>query len=1313
MEQTQPTKKVVDGKRRRLADGVYIKGSINGERVTFTMDTGASHTIISKRVFNRIPDDLRPKLVKTSSLIGAGGAPINELGKAEFELILGPLELQKDVIVADIEDDALLGFDILGRGNVGPADILLSRNEIVLNGVSIPVFQVGRTEKSRQVTLADDVSVPGQAEAIVDVYIERFEGDDDEESDYVVEPADAFCDRYPLKLASTLININQSPTCKVRVMNPFPAEVKLRQNAIIGRAEKIERIISVIKDAEHEEVDDLNSVRRIQIAKRKAEEVKGPPRAAANKRDVPDHLKDMYEKSIKGKSEMEAEVVAGLLVKFQEVFSKSEWDIGLTHLAEHSIDTGDAKPVKQRPRRVPLAYAEEEKRAIEDLLQKGVIRKSNSPWASPIVLVKKKSGAIRPCVDYRRVNTLIKQDGFPLPRVQDCLDAVAGSAYFSSLDLTSGYFQIPLKEDDIPKSAFCCKYGLYEMTRMPFGLSNSCGTFQRTMELALQGLQWETCLVYIDDIIVYGKDFDEHMIRVEQVLERIKQAGLKLKPEKCNFLQEQVVFLGHVVSRDGVQPDPTNVSKIVNWPRPENPKHVKQFVATGSYYRRFIRDFATTARPLIDLTKKDSQFLWNDECEEAFNAIKNALIGPEVMGYPLNDGGCFYLDTDASGYGIGGVLSQTQSDRERVIAYASRSMSKAEKNYCINEKELLAVVFFMQYFRQYLLGRRFIVRTDHQALVWLLSLKEPNGKIARWIEALAPFDYAIEYRAGKLMGHVDGLSRCSNPKDCSCSEVDMNEPLKCGPCRKCRRRAEQMMHPASEQVEVTEAADDTAKEPNSESPRETNSSAEEYSEGIRAARPEKPSCSGLQTSTSRENRVWFQTETTESLIAKQMQDTNIAPILKAKMEGNKPTSKDMEAEAPETRHYWVIWDTLHLRDGVLYRDRPRRCGEQEVKQVVVPRDLRKQMLSMSHDSVTSGHFGVKRTKARLLQSAYWFNMKNDVKWHITKCDTCAADKVPAKAPKAPLGHLTSGAPWDTLALDYLGPFPRTPRGNKYILVMTDPFTKYVEVIAVPNQQAEDCASRIMNDVVSRWGTPLRIHSDQGAAFESRVFRELCKMLDVRKTRTSPRNPKGNGQTERFNRTLLRMIRAYLVHEQEDWDMYLGCLAGAYRSTPNESTRMTPNLLSLGREVRLPGDVMCQPELAKVDDSVDHCEYVEELRDRMVVAHEIARRHLQAAAKRSKEVYDTKVVQTSYKPGDLVWCRHELRKPGVSPKLEKRYSGPFVVTARRSPINFVIQLNKDGTEKLVHHDKLKKYEGDKPEMWASKLSKKLKKANPSN
>ena len=253
----------------------------------------------------------------------------------------------------------------------------------------------------------------------------------------------------------------------------------------------------------------------------------------------------------------------------------------------------------------------------------------------------KKDGGGRPCVDYRKVNQLVKPEAFPLPRIQACIDSVEGSSLYSTFDLTSGYFQIKVKETDIPKTTFVCKYGHYETTRMPFGLSNSASTFQRTIELALQALQWVTCLIYIDDVIVFGKDLSQHIQRVEKVLGRFQEAGLKLKPDKSHLLQKSEGFLGHVVSGEETKPNPTkfNIAKIVDWPRPRNAKQIRQFVAMGSYYIRYIKGFASIVRPMVDHTKKVKRFVWDAACKEAFTKLKKTVVSTDVMGNPLNEGG--------------------------------------------------------------------------------------------------------------------------------------------------------------------------------------------------------------------------------------------------------------------------------------------------------------------------------------------------------------------------------------------------------------------------------------------------------------------------------------------------------------------------------------------------------------------------------------------------------------------------------------------------------------------------------------------------
>ena len=774
-------------------------------------------------------------------------------------------------------------------------------------------------------------------------------------------------------MAATLVDINKGCTCKVRLLNPFPTAVSIKQDTAVGKAEPIDGVLKVLFQQENEtEETNFQKVRRIVIENRtdvsEETDVSTARKTTEGQgKSVPEHLEDLYLRSTTDLTDEEREKLTDLLHRYGDEFSRNDWDIGVTHLTEHAIKTEGKGPVRLPPRRVPLAHADKEKQAIEDMKAKGVIRESVSPWASPICLVSKKDGGVRLCVDYRKVNELVKPDGFPLPRVQDCLDTVAGSKWFSTFDLTSGYYQVPLKEEDIPKSAFVCKYGHYEMTRMPFGLNSAASTFQRTMELALQGLQWITCLIYIDDVVVFGRNFDEHLARVEEVLQRMKTAGLKLKPEKSNMFQTSVVFLGHVVSADGVKPNLANIAKVVDWPQPKTPKQVRQFVAFGSYYRRFVKDYASIVRPMVELTKAGKRFLWDEVCEKSFQTVKKALISADIMGYPVNDGGEFVLDVDASDLGIGAVLHQVQGDRERVIAYASRALNRAERNYCITEKELLAVRFFIEHFRQYLLGRKFLVRTDHQALVWLFKLKEPRGKIARWIEILSHYDFSIQYRPARKQSHCDALSRCENPRECDCPNLDTSETVKCGPCKKCMKRAQEMLHESlvkdsilfqpqgnndkttteSVSKEVTRGIVQDGEIPGTS----TEAGKKDYAVGSEMKLP----CTSLANLSAAE-------------VSKgQIDDPDIGPILQAILSDKKPTSQEMVTKSPACRHYWVIWDSLEVRDGALYKRFLRRDGTGDHTQLLVPTRLRKQVLYQAHNSLLSGHLGCKKTKQKILQ----------------------------------------------------------------------------------------------------------------------------------------------------------------------------------------------------------------------------------------------------------------------------------------------------------------------------------------------------------
>lgn len=373
---------------------MYIRGTVQGYPLLFTTDTGASKTIISTRVYDSMQPGDRPALEKTSRLVGASGVSIKERGKGIFSIKLGPAELEVEAIVADIDDDGLLGVDILQNGKDGPSDLLMSKGVLLIDKKEVPIIQVGVKTRVRKVTAADHFIIPAQSECIIDVYLNRHEHDDfSSERDFIIEPNEHFQAEYPLQMASTLVDINRACTGKVRVLNPFPTAISIKQDAVIGKAEAIEGEPAVLaKEEDSSEVANRATVRRVKFLS----EARSTPITESTARkthvvgpEVPSHLDELYQKTIENLDDEQKMRVAQMLNKFQDSFSRDEWDLGLTHLAAHAIKTEGAAPVKQPPRRVPMAYAEEEKKAIEDLKAKGVIRDSTSPWASPIVLVKK------------------------------------------------------------------------------------------------------------------------------------------------------------------------------------------------------------------------------------------------------------------------------------------------------------------------------------------------------------------------------------------------------------------------------------------------------------------------------------------------------------------------------------------------------------------------------------------------------------------------------------------------------------------------------------------------------------------------------------------------------------------------------------------------------------------------------------------------------------------------------------------------------------------------------------------------------------
>lgn len=462
--------------------------------------------------------------------------------------------------------------------------------------------------------------------------------------------------------------------------------------------------------------------------------------------------------TLKSKNELTCEQLHILNNLVEESFIAMGDKLGCTSLMEHEITT-DASPIKQRYYPVSPIMQQHINQELDKLLEEDIVEKSHSAWSSPILLVKKKDQSYRFCVDYRKLNGVTQKDAYPLPYVSATLDKLRDAQYLSSLDIKSAYFQVPLSEASKPLTAFTVpNRGLFQFKRLPMGLANSPATFQRLIDRVLGADLEPHVLVYLDDIIVVTNNFEKHIEVLSEVFKRLREANLTVAKEKCFFCRPQLKYLGYVIDSSGLHTDPEKISAIINIPTPKSVSEVRRIIGTASWYRRFVPNFSSLVAPLCNLLRKNRPFLWTHECDASFQALKEHLITAPVLTCPDF---CrpFTIQTDASAFGIGAVLSQECEEGEKVICYLSRSLTPQERNFSTTERECLAVLWAVEKLRAYVEGSRFRIITDHHSLVWLNKLQSPTGRLARWAVRLQQFDYEIIHRKGKDNVVPDTLSR--------------------------------------------------------------------------------------------------------------------------------------------------------------------------------------------------------------------------------------------------------------------------------------------------------------------------------------------------------------------------------------------------------------------------------------------------------------------------------------------------------------------------------------------------------------------------
>ena len=1217
-----------------------MSGSVGGQVISFLVDSGASCSLIDVSVYDalRLTQQVTLNQVQERFAL-ADGSDLTTLGECQLVIKLSGIEFLQTFVVAELgAGSAIIGLDFLEH-----YDIILhpARGKLYVGEQTVPLHRENSKKGCCRISASETFVVPPRSSRVVSVEVDPGNGAHLKTMNkiFTVEGLDSLTGSTGLVLDSGIVTLCHREV-PVNLINVHDEPIVVHQGKTLGSIHPVKSVTSMQTPGRR---------RKMKSAK------------LMTPSDVPEHVRNLVESSSELSAEQTSEVCE-LVLEHIDDFMGLDGKTGKTEWAEHDVDVGDASPVKQAYRPPPRARQGVSDAEVERMLKDDIIEPSKSPWASPTVLVTKKDGSVRFCVDYRRLNALTRRDAYPLPRIDDSLNTLGGAAWFCTIDLASGYWQINMKDSAKPYTAFMTRQGLFQFKVMPFGLTNAPATFQRLMDQVLEGLQWQRCLVYLDDIIVFGRTFEETMENLRFVMGRLKAAGLKLKASKCHWFRKSTKYLGHIVTPEGILCDPDKIESVKQWPAPQTVTEVRQFIGFSSYYRKFIPNFSEIAYPLTELTKtinkpKFQKFKWTEDCEAAFSKLKELLISSPILAYPTAEDE-FVLDTDASNYAIGAVLSQIQNGEERVIAYASHTLQKTQQNYCTTKRELLAVVHFVAHFRHFLYGVHFTVRTDHASLKWLRNFKNIDGMLARWLTALECYDFTVEHRKGELHGNADGLSRvqyCTTTKKCPRED-----------CPQCAGKTAQRVRPVTLQATPAGAA-----APIGEA---------------------GPSTSGVGVHENNAD-TWVSQYSLEELSRMQREDPNISYIVTRLEAGHsKPVWRDIAHLNSITKSYVSQWEALELHNGVLYRRwyPPARKGHPSpIKQLVAPEGVRREVLESLHNKPSGGHLGRNKTIDRVRYRFYWPRYKDDVKRWCQACDTCAQTKPGPRRKRARLGHVPVGAPLERIAIDIMGPLPETEKGYQYIMVIGDYFTKWVEAYPLRDHKAQTVAEVLLHEFIGRFGVPRMIHTDQGREFESHLIARLCELLNIHKTRTVGFNPKSDGMVERSNRTIKQMLTTMVNDRQNDWDDHLPLVMMAIRASVHESTRCTPNLLMLHRETSLPVDVIFGSP-----PGVPQCpvEYVEWVRGASQHAFQFVADYLQKQVVRHKKLYDMKSGSPEFVVGQTVW---RFYPPTAKLKFGQTWQGPYLVTGRVSDLCYRIQKARNSRAIVVHVDHLKLYEGEAP------------------
>lgn len=964
-------------------------------------------------------------------------------------------------------------------------------------------------------------------------------------------------------------------------------------------------------------------------------------------------------------NEEEKREITRICYKFRDIFHSENIPLSFTHTVKHELRLTDDTPIFVRSYRQAPHQRQEIQNQVDNLLKQGIIRESISPWSCPVHIVPKKpdaSGKVkwRLVIDYRRLNDRIIEDKYPLPNIHDILDRLGRAQYFTTLDLASGYHQLEMHPNDIEKTAFTTERGHYEFLRMPFGLKNAPSTFQRLMDHILRGL--DNVFTYLDDVIIISTSLQEHIDKLRQVFERFKVHNLKIQLDKSEFLQKQVNFLGHELTDQGLKPNKDKIKAVLNFPMPCTQKDIKSFLGLVGYYRKFIKDFAKLTKPLTLCLKKNAKVTHTNEFIDAVDKCKQILTNAPILQYPDFDRP-FILTTDASDIAIGAVLSQGIVGSDKPVAFASRTLSDTETRYSTIEKELLAIVWAIKYFRPYLYGRKFTIYTDHRPLMWLMSLKDPNSKLTRWRLKLAEYDYKVVYKKGRQNTNADALSRAKifhNSIESLVVNLDDNddEDIINRIFENARREAQnidaendvnmdrpQSERPIQSQIDETDQTSVETEDPeqlvstNHTQPDNDNKGIPILSDAIDRQLKQFH----IRSTPGSEYRV--DNRSTSSRIV--IKDVFI-PINNTEEEIIKFLKEHTVAD--RIFHCYFYDENLYLAFSRVYttifNDRGPKLIRCKSRVTLVENKSEQQELIKKYHEGKTMHRGIQETHKQLHRNYHWPNMLLSIQRFINQCDICLKAKYERNPLKPPLALTeTPTKPLEHLFMDLYS------TGGATFLTIIDNFTKFAQAVPLNAASSVHIAEALIQ-IFSAIGLPYKITTDSDSKFDNDVIKEICALHNINIHFTTPYNPNSNSPIERFHSTISEIIRIQRMTNKEDpIQIIMNYAIIAYNNAIHSTTGYTPRELLLGHTASRNPLELFYPKEFYQDYVIKHRKHAEAVQE-CLAAH-MSKNKEQIIAKRNQAAEEI-----TFKVGETVY--KQVAKTARNDKTKPVFKGPYKI-----------------------------------------------------